>query len=104
MAFQKYYDRLERMHRMIKFRRTGTPDAFAEKMGVSVSMLYKLVAEMKQLGAPISYCHLRQSYQYSETVELQFGFKRPNAAGSSTYGFHEGASVVPLHGRERAYS
>ena len=62
------------MHQFIKFKRTGTPEAFAEKMGLSTSLLYRLIAELKALGAPVHFCFHRQSYVYYEQVELQLGF------------------------------
>ena len=76
MAFHKHFERLRRMHRMIQFRRTGTPQSFALKMDISLSLLYKLLAEMKEMGAPVHYCHVRQSYEYYERVELRLGFDR----------------------------
>ena len=66
------------MHALIKFRRTGTPEKFAERMGISVSMLYRLISQLKEMGAPIHFCHQRQSYAYYESVELQIGFVRIN--------------------------
>ena len=74
MSINKHLDRLRRMHQFIKFKRTGTPEAFAEKMGLSTSLLYRLIAEMKALGAPVHFCFHRQSYVYYEPVELQLGF------------------------------
>lgn len=72
----KHLDRMRRMHALIKFCRTGTPEAFALRIGVSVSMLYRLIAQLKELGAPVHYCHQRRSYAYYESVELQIGFVR----------------------------
>lgn len=83
MALHRQLNRLRRMHNMIKFRRTGTPQSFADKMGISLSLLYKLLAEMKEMGAPINFCHLRQSYEYYEHTELRIGFFPKTAAGES---------------------
>ena len=74
MAINKHLERLRRMHQLIKFKRTGTPEVFAEKLGLSQSLLYRLLSEMKALGAPVHFCHSRQSYVYYEPVELQLGF------------------------------
>ncbi|THH42077.1 hypothetical protein [Neolewinella litorea] len=74
MSMIKQLDRLRRMHTLIKFRRTGTPEDFAERLGISQSLLFRLLNELKNLGAPIAYCHLRRSYTYLYCVELQLGF------------------------------
>lgn len=74
MSLVRQLERAERMHRFIKFKRTGSPEEFAEKMNLSLSMLYVVIKEMKQLGAPIGYCRFRQSYVYTKEVELRAGF------------------------------
>ncbi|MBB4078467.1 hypothetical protein GGR28_001080 [Lewinella aquimaris] len=97
MSLSKHLDRLHKMHRLIKFQRTGTPEEFAVRLGISRSMLYRLIGELKAMDAPIYFCVRRQSYTYSESVELQLGFKRTNpavlrdAAG--------GATCIPLMGK-----
>lgn len=70
----KQLDRMRRMHNLIKFRRTGKPEAFAARLGISQSLLFRLLGELKKLGAPITYCQQRQTYTYYESVELQLGF------------------------------
>ncbi len=89
--------RIERMHNMINFKRTGTPQSFAQKMGVSQSMLYVLINEIKELGAPVVYCRYRESYEYLYPVEFKAGFNSPSLTASemqATYG--GGAIIRPL--------
>ncbi|MEL6276146.1 MAG: hypothetical protein AAFU03_13685, partial [Bacteroidota bacterium] len=74
MSLLRNLERAARMHRYIKFKRTGTPEQFAAKMDMSVSSLYGVIKELKELGAPIGYCKFRQSYQYTRPVEFQAGF------------------------------
>ena len=78
----KHLERLRRMHRIIKFKRSGTPKRFAAMLAVSPSTLYQLITEMKALGAPIYYCQQRECYAYYEAVELEIGFTRLNGTGS----------------------
>ena len=78
----KHLERLRRMHRIIKFKRSGTPKRFAAMLAVSPSTLYQLIAEMKALGAPIYYCQQRECYAYYETVELEIGFTKVNRAAT----------------------
>lgn len=82
MSTFRHLDRLERLHRFIKFRRTGPPEAFAQRMELSRSMLYVLLADLKKLGAPIDYCPHRESYYYTRPVELQFGYVTTDSATS----------------------
>ena len=77
MSLPKHLDRTRRMDRLIRFKRTGTPRQFADRLGISLSLLYRLLGELKAMGAPIHYCHLRQSYAYYERVELRLGFYKP---------------------------
>ncbi len=98
MSVNKHLDRLRRMHQLIKFKRTGTPDAFAEKMGLSTSLLYRLLAEMKALGAPVHFCYLRQSYVYYKPVELQLGFVSTDpGARQTTNGSTAGATIRSIN-------
>ncbi len=71
-------ERIERMHEMIAHRRTGTPEEFAEKIGVAKSTIYVLIKELKELGAPIVWCKYTRSYTYRYNVEFRVGFEHPS--------------------------
>lgn len=75
MTFQKYSQRIERLHYLIKLKATGPPTQFARKIGVSRSTLMEHLSEMKAMGAPIAYNHARGCYYYTEEVEFHAGFK-----------------------------
>ena len=75
MSLLEKLDRVQRIHRMIQYKRTGNPGQFAQKLGVSQSKLYQTLKELKQLGAPIAYCKYRQSYLYLHPVRFRFGFE-----------------------------
>ncbi len=78
MSFLKKVERIERMHSLIKYKRTGTPEQFAQKMGLSQSMIYLIIGELKKMGAPIVYSKYRESYQYEYPVHFKFGFSNPD--------------------------
>ena len=67
--------RLESMDRLIRIKGTGTPQYFANKLGISERTLYEYLAYMKELGAPIEYCKQRQSYYYKEHGGFNFNFQ-----------------------------
>ncbi|MBS3769881.1 MAG: hypothetical protein V5A59_11445 [Bacteroidales bacterium] len=71
MAYFKYLERLERMDRLIRMKNTGTPRAFADKLGISESHLYFCLKELKEYGLPISYNGVKRSYYYREDVKLR---------------------------------
>lgn len=74
MAVIKYIERVRRIHKLIRLKATGTPENLSEKVGISVSMLYEYLKEMKELGAPIEYCKFRRSYYYDHETELKMCF------------------------------
>lgn len=94
MSLINKIERIERMHQMINFKRTGSPQRFARKLGVSQSMLYILIKEIKTLGAPVVYCRYRESYEYLYPVEFKAGFNTPSMTANelqATYGGGDGA-------------
>lgn len=74
MGILKYVNRLQRMDALIRRRATGTPEEFAERLGLCRSALMENIREMKELGAPISYCKHRQSYFYEKAIVLHIGY------------------------------
>jgi predicted DNA-binding transcriptional regulator YafY len=74
MTLSKHLQRLQMMDQMIRYKRSGTPEEFARKLGIGTSQLYKLLSELKALGAPIGYCRSRQTYLYLKPVRLNLGF------------------------------
>jgi hypothetical protein len=68
-------ERLERMHDLICRGATGTPDQFAERLGISKSMLMVNLAQLKERGGPIRYDSLSQTYRYTRPCRLIFGYE-----------------------------
>ena len=66
--------RLKRMDDLIRRKATGTPEEFAGRLKISPSQLYADLKEMRQMGAPILYCHNRKSYYYENDCKLVFDF------------------------------
>ncbi|MGB3798400.1 MAG: hypothetical protein WA952_01225 [Lewinella sp.] len=94
----KQLERLRRMHALIKFNRTGRPDEFAERLGISKAGMYRMLAQMKEMGAPIYFDLERQSYGYYESVDLRIDFVRVEDHRENDHTIVSGqASVRPLH-------
>ena len=66
MKIYTHIERIKRLNALIKREATGTPLQLAEKLNVSKSTANRLIAELKDLGAPIQYCKYSQSYKYTE--------------------------------------
>lgn len=75
MDFQRYIDRLSYMDDLIRKRRTGVPSEFAEKLNLSRSTLMEYLEILRQLGGPILYDRIRQTYYYSTPCRLVLGFQ-----------------------------
>ncbi|MGB4400710.1 MAG: HTH domain-containing protein [Daejeonella sp.] len=66
MKLLEHMQRINRLHEMIKHRRTGTPQELAKRLDLSPSMLYKFIEELKLKEAPIEYSRELRSYYYSQ--------------------------------------
>jgi hypothetical protein len=76
MKFSEQLNRFLRLDQLIRLKATGTPKELAKKIGVSKSVLYDYINEMKEQEAPIVYDKRRKSFCYSENVKLEYGFKK----------------------------
>jgi predicted transcriptional regulator len=50
---------------------TGTPEEFAEKLGIKRSTLYQSLQEMRDMGVDIRYSCTRQSYYYADERRIR---------------------------------
>ncbi len=73
MSLIKYIERLRRMDDLIRRKATGTPDEFANRLGLGKSVLMQELFELKELGAEITYCRVTKSYCYERDFILKIG-------------------------------
>lgn len=69
MSLLKSIYRLKRLDSLIKKEATGTAEEFAEKIGISRSMLMINLDEMREMGAMIKFCPDRPTRQRFAKVE-----------------------------------
>ena len=81
MSLLKYIGRLKQMDDLIRRKATGTPDEFAEKLRISRSQLLQELKELKELGAPVLYCHISQSYHYIRECRVILDFESSKVLG-----------------------
>ena len=67
-------ERFQEIDRIIKTKKTGAPEKFAEKIGISKRQLFKDFEEIRMLGVRISYCRSRETYFYENGYEFEVEF------------------------------
>jgi biotin operon repressor len=50
---------------------TGTPEEFADKLGIRRSTLFFSLQEMREMGVDIKYSCIRQSYYYHDNRRIK---------------------------------
>jgi len=63
---------LTRLDNLIRRKATGTPKDLSNKLGVSERHAYRLINDLKNIGFPIAYNRIQDSYCYNGQVSLQF--------------------------------
>lgn len=66
---------LQRVHDRIMHKSTGTPKEFADRLNISERTLYRIMEELKDLGAEIAYSTERSSYVYNNDVMINIHLK-----------------------------
>lgn len=65
---------LKKIHHDVSMGSTGSPDGFAEKLGISTRFLHLVLEYMKrEFDAPIAYSRLKRSYYYTYEWEFYVG-------------------------------
>jgi len=64
----------------IRLSATGSPDEFAQKMGVARSTLLLYLQELKLKGVPIQYSHSKKSYYYNTPGRIKFEFRKKESS------------------------
>ena len=67
-------ERLKKINCLVKEEKTGSPQEFASKLGISKSHLYSILEDLRIKGAPINYSRLKGSYYYSEEFEMELNY------------------------------
>jgi len=68
-------DRLQLFNKLVEERKTGTPEEFAERLGIKRRTLYELVDELKSHNVPISYSRVSKTFFYTRAVDFKLDCK-----------------------------
>lgn len=74
MKLLECINRIMKLDQMIRLEITGSPQELAAKFNISERQIYRLIDQMRSLGAEISYSQLKNSYIYLNPVKFNFGF------------------------------
>lgn len=74
MKLLKTLQTIELLDQLICNKKTGTPVQLSERLQLSERSIYNILQVMKEMGAPIYYNKMRQSYCYLKEVQFEFGF------------------------------
>lgn len=75
MKIQVHLERIQTIHRLISHRRTGSPEELAERLGLSVSRVARIIAYLRGEGAPIAYDRSLKTYFYEWPFEIDISIK-----------------------------
>ena len=70
MKVFEYLERISMMHKLVSRQKTGTPDEFAQQLGVSRTSLYELIDELRSRGAPIAYSKSAKTFFYRQPYDI----------------------------------
>lgn len=76
MSLLKYIERVRRIDMLIHMRATGTPEEFAEKLGIRRSTLFQSLQEIKDLGVDIRYSNIRETYYYADERRIEIKIEK----------------------------
>jgi len=87
--------RIQKINRMIKSARTGTPKEFADELGISESHFYRYIEELQEMGAPIQYSRTRRTYFYENNSELSLSYSLKIISEQGAKEIIGGAKKIP---------
>ena len=71
MNIQNEIYRRLKMHQLLLYSNTGTPEELSQKLHVSKRQLYNLLDEFKAMGASIKYSRENKTYYYTNEFDLK---------------------------------
>lgn len=81
------YRIIERVHRRIILRSTGSADEFANSIGKSRRGVYDIIEELEDLGAEIHYSRQNRSFEYLNDFSINLKIEGKDIKGGENF-FH----------------
>ena len=61
---EQKFNRMEKLHALIREKKTGSPKKLAERLGVNRTMLYLLIDELSSITVAIGYSRKFETFYY----------------------------------------
>jgi len=74
MNLIRHIERLEKIDKLVRENKTGTPHEFAEKVGISRRQLYNYIEELRSYGIEIRYSRKNQNFHFENNRRLKINF------------------------------
>ncbi|MFZ2907501.1 MAG: hypothetical protein WAZ98_14950 [Cyclobacteriaceae bacterium] len=88
MSLFKYIERTKAIHQLIEAEKTGSSHEFANRIGISRSLLMEHLREMREdLNAPIGYCRKRETFYYNRSFKFSVVISAEMGALKGGYNF-----------------
>ncbi len=76
MSVVKKINRLKALDQLIRLKSTGTPNELACRMQLSERQIFRYISDLKELGAQIEFNSDKNSYVYTDDIELHIEYIR----------------------------
>jgi hypothetical protein len=70
-----YLERIEKIHDLVTQEKTGSPEEFARRLGISRTRLYEIMDDLRYEGAPISYSKTCRTFYYEKPFHISVSFE-----------------------------
>jgi predicted DNA-binding transcriptional regulator YafY len=104
MKLLEQIERINRLHELIKHRRTGTPSQLARSLNLSTSMIYKLMDELKLREAPIAYSRQLGTYYYSRRFQMKISIDFKSLGDDEEQNYSGGTCFQNILEKDSNYS
>lgn len=71
MKIFEYIDRVNLLHKLIRDKKTGSPDELAKRINLSKSRLLRIIEDLRLKGVPIAYSRQSKTYYYIKPYQMQ---------------------------------
>lgn len=77
MEFIKQIERLQLLNKLVREKRTGSPEELAERLGVSRAKLYLILEELRDRNVCVKFNKRINSFEYEacKGINLEFSFR-----------------------------
>lgn len=95
MSLSRYLQKLRQLDFLIGKKATGDQKSLARRMQMSRSGLNALLNEMKEIGFPIKYDHIRRTYFYEKNGSMVEALFEEELSKEKMKNIHGGLSLIP---------